>query len=204
MIHNDTAILIFSKTPKPGTVKTRLISSIGENRATELYCELIKKTISVVLDSGKPVIQIWSTPDITDPFICSIAEKAGAEIRLQYGENLGERMFNAVQDVYANFKEVIVIGCDCPVLSVIDLVTTVKKLRSGMDYVIGPSDDGGYYLLGCKQPYKELFTDIKWGGDKVLSTTLCKINKLHLRYALLEEKWDLDTAEDMFRYEALN
>jgi rSAM/selenodomain-associated transferase 1 len=203
MSKHDTCVIIFTKSPEKGKVKTRLIPELGEDKATELYRELLTQTVELIGSVTFSDIKIYVTPDINHPFIKSLASKTGALLYKQEGDDLGHRMYQAISSSLDTHKHVIVIGCDCPELQENDLHIARIKLSNDADIVIGPSDDGGYYLIGCNSNYPEIFNDINWGTEEVLSNTLQKAKKENLKVELLDEKWDVDTGKDLLRYHKL-
>jgi len=200
MIKKDTALLVFTKTPIEGQVKTRLISNWGSEGALLLYKDLVKKTLETVRSTDIEDIYLFCTPDIKDPFIklCSVHFKA--TLKLQSGGNLGEKMSNAFLKMLKIYKHVLIIGCDCPGITTKDINLAVSKLAEGLDVVLGPSKDGGYYLIGMSQSKDKLFEKIKWGESSVLSDTRRAISSLQLKSYELPERHDIDTPEDFYGY----
>lgn len=117
----------------------------------------------------------------------------------QQGEDLGQRLQFAFSKALKSSDKVIVIGTDCPRLTP-EHILSAEKALDYIDIVIGPAMDGGYYLLGMKNSYKELFKDIDWSSDRVLHQTLQKIGKLKLSCKLLEELSDIDYIEDWEKF----
>jgi len=109
-------------------------------------------------------------------------------------------MYFAAEDSLSRGSYVLMIGADCPELSADDLHLAYRKLRQNHDVVLGPAEDGGYYLIGVKSVRNELFTDIQWGSSKVLSTTRARLKKMDLSFFELCERWDVDRPEDLQRY----
>lgn len=115
--------------------------------------------------------------------------------KLQIGKDLGERMQNAFKEgFHAGFEKIIVIGSDMYNLAQHDLEEAFAKL-DGYDYVVGPAEDGGYYLLGMKSLNKALFRDKEWGTDTVLADTLQDLKAENV--ALLDERNDVDYYDDI-------
>ncbi len=118
----------------------------------------------------------------------------------QKGNNLGERMYNAVQWLFDNgYQKVSLIGTDSPDLPLAFIKDAFQKLDS-YKLVIGPSEDGGYYLIGMKNPFDMLFKNIEWGSDKVLKDTVSKAHSAGISYFLLPEWYDIDDLRSLSRW----
>ena len=188
--------MIFTRNPELGKCKTRLAAKIGDDAALEVYKFLLKRTVAFTrsLDCGKFVYyseDIWEN-DIWDN---QLYQK-----KLQQGDDLGKRMENAFKDGFdSGFKKIIIIGSDMYDLSQTDLEVAFSTLDTH-DYVIGPAEDGGYYLLGMKVENPKLFQDKEWGTASVLGDSLKDLAKENL--FLLPEKNDVDHYEDIKDIEA--
>lgn len=196
---NETPkIVIMAKAPRPGQVKTRLAPIFDDSQLVKLQATLIQTTMKLAL-SVAPL----------NTFLCfdptsarkDLARLVGPRIRLvpQRGDHLGQRLMSAANDVYelAPGPQVI-IGTDIPLLSEQLLRSACSHLRSGIDVVLGPAVDGGYYLVAMNRPELSLF-DIDptlWGGAHVLEATLAASEKSGLSVRLLEQLRDLDTPHD--------
>jgi uncharacterized protein len=190
---NRQALMIFTKNPEYGKVKTRLASTIGHAAALEVYSQLLLHTLSVTRDLSVDKIVFYSNQiDSNDLWEESMYKK-----QIQQGADLGERMKNAFSFTFEKgYKEIVIIGTDC-----CDLTTGVIKNAfenlSADDAVIGPATDGGYYLLGLKQHCPELFEGINWSSDTVFASTIKKLCDLQLKYFLLPVLNDVDEAKDL-------
>ncbi|MGK0296813.1 MAG: rSAM/selenodomain-associated transferase 1 [Gammaproteobacteria bacterium] len=200
MNKKEVALIIFTKTPVEGKVKTRLIPKWGTEGALLLYKDLLKQTLETAKSSNFDDIYLFCTPSIDSPLIKFSAKHFEIKLALQSGIDLGERIFNAFENKLAEYSKVILIGCDCPGITSHDIRTANNKLTEGADVVLGPSEDGGYYLIGLVQNQRYLFDNIKWGEDAVLKETRKKISELNLSAYELPERWDLDRPEDVYRY----
>lgn len=202
-ISDECVLIIFSKAPVAGEVKTRLIPDLGGAAAAELYKDLVTSTLKTAGQTNIPAIQLWCAPVIEHPFFNDCTKNFDITLHRQEGDNLGERMYHALSTALDNYSHALLIGCDCPQLSAADLTLANNKLVEACDVVLGPAEDGGYYLIGAKSPHQQLFTDMDWGSGTVLSKTRECLKKLDLQYFELEEKWDLDRPEDLFRYRSM-
>ena len=192
-----STLLIFLKAPHIGKVKTRLAQSIGPDLALQIYQSMVKRQLSEFFRSDP--IEIHFSP-----------ADAGVEMRSWLGDDhafypqcdggLGSRLEQAVVDAFARgAKSVICIGGDCPRLNRAHLKEAETCLKSDYDCVFGPSDDGGYYLIGLNSPQVELFRDIPWSTDETLKVSLSKSYTLGLRVKLLETLYDVDELSELDR-----
>ncbi len=197
---HKTALIIFAKAPVPGQVKTRLIPAIGSKKAASLYKELLSNTLDIAATAGFPDMQLWVSGDIEHQYLVHLKNTYNVKLYQQTGEDLGQRMSNAFNEVLSKHSSTILIGSDCPSLLSSDLQSAKDCLESGEDVVLGPAEDGGYYLIGLNKNVPELFADIKWGGDTVFSETSSRIEKLNLTMCLLQKRRDLDCPSDLDLY----
>ncbi len=197
MATSTDALIVFVKNSIPGKVKTRLARTLGDDRAIEVYHELQEQTEQVTrfLQVNKYVYYSDSIPAKL-----SLWPEAWYQHRVQQGADLGERMKNAFDEVFSEgYKRICLIGSDCPYLSQ-DILRKAFNRLSETEVVIGPSRDGGYYLLGLTRPHGELFTDVMWGGNEIFDATILKFIALGMIWYELPILEDIDTAADLERY----
>ncbi|MDG2431325.1 TIGR04282 family arsenosugar biosynthesis glycosyltransferase [Flavobacterium sp.] len=188
---NKNLILIFTRNPELGKVKTRLAATIGDENALEIYIQLLEHTKKVALETSYDRQVLYSVAINHD----DMWEATAFQKKLQVGTDLGERMHNAFQGGFdAGYEKIVIIGSDLIALESADIDKAMQKLDDN-DIVIGPAEDGGYYLLGMKNIPDNIFKNKEWGTDTVLKDTLLDIASLN--YHLLEEKNDIDTYEDI-------
>ncbi|NOY72049.1 MAG: glycosyltransferase [Gammaproteobacteria bacterium] len=193
------SIIIFAKAPVAGQVKTRLIPYLQAEQATELHRRLVEHTLSIVT-KGKPNnIELWCAPNCKHAFFKFCEQKYNVALKVQQGNTLGERMTHAFNETLQYSRFAIILGTDCPILSISDIEHALEKLQHAYDAVISPAEDGGYALLGLAAPQPKIFKRINWGHDNVLSQTRQIINKAKLRYCELDTLWDIDRPEDYER-----
>ncbi len=187
----EGAICVFVKTPQVGKVKTRLAKSVGDEAALDIYLQLLRHTASVIHTSGYDAHIYYSDhiPEREDIFK-HIASKA-----TQNGKDLGKRMDNASANLLSTYEKAVIIGSDCGQLTA-DIIKEAFYALDLVDLVIGPARDGGYYLIGMKQPDPTLFNDIEWSTSKVLLKTLERANDKKYELAILPTLRDVDTIED--------
>jgi uncharacterized protein len=191
-------LMIFTRYPEPGRVKTRLIPTLGAQAAAGLSCRLTKDTLAraQMLASQRTVaLEVWF--DGGDEG--GLAECFGSArcYRRQTGGDLGERMLRAFQSALTTpDRRALLIGTDCPDLSP-DLMRTAFEALSSCDLVLGPARDGGYYLIGLRRAIPELFRGIAWGTSTVRAETLTIAHDLALLVEELPVLEDVDRPEDL-------
>lgn len=196
----EQALIIFTKNPVHGQVKTRLAAAIGKDMALSIYRRMLLYTNTITSDLPVSKLLYYSDAIATqDHWSDQIYSK-----KLQRGAGLGQRMENAFHDTFElNYQRVVIIGTDCPGLTP-GIITTAFYNLGNSDVVIGPAKDGGYYLLGMNKMHGELFRGIKWSSETVLQETLSACVNLNLRTYLLEELSDIDTEEDLLAHKSMN
>ncbi|TVQ07359.1 MAG: glycosyltransferase [Balneolaceae bacterium] len=193
-------LLIFVKNAINGHVKTRLAADLGDKRALGIYRKMLLQTLSEAAEADASK-EVWYSSFIEKKG--NVNEKLFHK-KLQQGENLGERMKFAFNNAFKNgYKKVVIIGSDCPEITS-DLLNDAFRLLESKDVVIGPSEDGGYYLLGKSLFEPSLFDRVEWSSPKVLQQTLEKIKKKSLSVALLHPLNDIDTIEDLKKSKFFN
>jgi uncharacterized protein len=192
-ILSSTALVIFVRNPVLGQVKTRLAKDIGDERALEIYQQLLQHTLEITRSLSFRKF-IYYADEVSDYDLWSVP---GYTKRKQNGNDLGERMLNSFKELFdQGFTQIIIIGSDCLQLKMETLEEALALLESN-NAVIGPARDGGYYLLGLTKFYPELFINKPWSTDKVFAKTIEDFIDLGISYALLEELSDIDTAADL-------
>ena len=186
-------VAVFVKNLIPGTVKTRLAKDLGMDLAMEVYKELVgitaQATDFVKVDKCVYYSEYVELEDQFDD------EKYNKHI--QEGKELGQRMQNAFYDAFeAGYDKMILIGSDVPDISSEIIEAGFKQLDKN-DIVIGPSEDGGFYLIGMKIAHENLLSHQNYGHDEVLENLLEEVESRDLSVARLKELIDKDTQEDM-------
>jgi rSAM/selenodomain-associated transferase 1 len=200
---NSQALAIFCKTPDKGFVKTRLAEDIGDQKALEVYLKLLKITDekTKTFSASRHLYLTSSVDENLDEMLASLQRHNvfnidETHVCLQYGEDLGQRMHLAFNHLLENHQSVVLIGCDLPDLNS-ELLDRAFQMLQSNDLVLGPSCDGGYYLIGIKKNHPELFQQISWSTEKVLTQTIKRARQLSLKFHLLEELRDIDTLDDL-------
>jgi len=193
-------LLIFSKPPVPGQVKTRLIPGIGRRRAASLYQDMLTRTLITARKADFSAIQVWVNGNVNHRYFTRLQNRHNVTLYKQRGKDLGQCMSNAFNTVLRRYHYAVLIGSDCPSLSCSDLQLATEYLENKADVVLGPADDGGYYLIGMSKSNPRLFSGIKWGKDTVLAETCSRIKSLNLKNELLSKRTDLDRTSDLLAY----
>jgi rSAM/selenodomain-associated transferase 1 len=192
---DDYGLIIFVKNPVPGKTKTRLAKSLGDQAALWIYGQLIEVLKKNLSGCNLKVYVFYSDMVIEEdvwPFI-------RMEKNVQIGRDLGERMVNAIDYVLHFHSKVVLVGSDCPSLDK-NLIMKGFNQLDFHDVVIGPSLDGGYYLIGMKQKMDFLFKTMPWSTSVVYDETLQKIKLYQLSVYVLPELQDVDEEEDFQTY----
>ncbi len=190
------ALMIFAKQPRPGQVKTRLQPEYSCEQAAEIAAFLIRETVELAVASWPGATYLCAAPDTDHPLFQDLAPLG--VVLLEQGEgDLGARMHRALKFGVEHHGAAAAFGCDVPHCPWEILDEANNALARG-DYVLGPTDDGGYYLIGLTQPQQELFADIAWGGPCVLAATLERAQTLGIDFTLLHSLRDIDTAADLW------
>jgi rSAM/selenodomain-associated transferase 1 len=199
----DAVLMIFGKAPIAGQVKTRLTTELTAEQAVQVHIELTQKTLQLATQNNLCAVQLWCTPSTDHSFFTASAQTYHVILQQQKGDNLGERMNNAFCLALNSYSRALLIGCDCPSLTIQDLEAALIALNQENYCVLAPAEDGGYVLIGLNQPHPELFDDIPWGTELVYKHTCARLKQYNLRYHALKQQWDLDTTKDLARYRAL-
>ena len=187
-------VLVFCKNQIIGKVKSRLALKIGQKKAFLIYSELVNKTATIVNNLSSEVHVYYSdyieeNDDFKSPKIKKFIQK---------GNNLGDRLINALSISFKNFSPVVIIGSDLWELEISDIEDAFRILKN-KNVVIGPSTDGGYYLIGMNYLDTKIFENKNWGQESVLNDTIRDIDdKTNIH--LLDEKTDIDTYDDLYQF----
>lgn len=192
----DGRLLVFAKAPLPGRVKTRLIPMFGARGAARLYAGMARHVLSIAIQVGCPV-ELWCAPDSSHPFFAGCRRDFGVSLRTQRGGDLGERMHHALRTALRESRYAVIIGTDCPTLTVHELRDALNTLRQGTDAVLGPALDGGYVFIGLRQPLRALFADIPWSGPRVMEMTRRRLSRLERHWHETEPHRDIDNPGDV-------
>ena len=192
-------LLIFAKAPVPGRVKTRLAGRLGTRGAAALYKKLLRRTLAIAREARLCPVELWCAPDGRHGFFTACRREYGVRLRRQCGGDLGRRMNQALNRTLAVHRFAVLIGGDCVSLGAAELRGAVSRLAAGRDAVLGPARDGGYLLVGLRQPRPMLFRGIAWGTSAVLAATRRRLHRSGTDWVELSPGWDVDTPADLRR-----
>ncbi|MGH7207274.1 MAG: TIGR04282 family arsenosugar biosynthesis glycosyltransferase [Nitrospiraceae bacterium] len=196
------ALIIFAKAPIPGQVKTRLCPPLTLDEAASLHGSFVLDALERSQEAGRHGAVtvdrfLACAPPADHVFFKIMEERQRVRLLHQTGDDLGARMDHAFKEVFAlGYQCAILVGTDMPSLPA-SCYGQAVKLLSDHDLVLGPSLDGGYYLIGLKRPTPDLFIGIPWSTDQVFSLTRTKAEVLGLKSALLPTCRDVDTIDDL-------
>jgi hypothetical protein len=201
MTTEEPVLVIMAKQPAVGRTKTRLCPPLTRAEAAALYEALLRDTIGLVTGlEGVRLAMAVTPPEATGTFRrisppdTILLPVAGADI----GECLNQALGRLLA---AGHPRAIALNSDGPTLPAAYLRQAIARL-DGADVVLGPSEDGGYYLIGLRQPQPELFRGIEWSSERVTTQTLAQAEAMGLVVALLPPWYDVDKAADLERLRA--
>jgi rSAM/selenodomain-associated transferase 2/rSAM/selenodomain-associated transferase 1 len=192
------AIGLMARAPSSGG-KTRLWRALGRSPDTRLATALLEDTASVAAEVGSADLVAYITP----PDRCGEVPRLPGlrECLAQRGGHLGERMSAAFAELFGlGYDSVVLIGSDVPVIRFSDIEQALRSLRSPRGRVVlGPAEDGGYYLIGLNRPTAALFESVPWGTSEVLEVTRARAGVLGLDVRTVATRYDIDTPSDLDR-----
>lgn len=195
------ALILMTRIPIPGKTKTRLMRILSAEQCAELHRAFLMD-LFLLFNNLKDSVDIYLTYTPEDSFnlITGLVPEY-IKVFPQRGETLGDRMRNAIEDVLnRGYDCTCLMGSDIPQVSQNSILEAFKKLEE-KDCVIGPTFDGGYYLIGMKEMNKEVFDGkLKWGNKTVLEGTMDILNSCELMVALCDKYRDIDTKEDLIDF----
>jgi len=189
-------LILFSKQPRPGQVKTRLAQVCGAERAAEIAAVLIRETVILAVNSWPGDVYLCGAPDADHPLFQELAAEFHVRLVAQGEGDLGDRMFRSLHAGIAHRGAAAVMGCDVPHCSANTVESAYEILADGGN-VLGAAMDGGYYFIGLQQIVPSLFTDIDWGGDQVLDHTRARARHAGIEFDMLPALRDIDTWDDL-------
>ena len=191
----DNGLIIFIKNPELGKVKKRLAVDVGDAKALNIYRALLEHTRNLCLEVNcYRFLYYFQELKEDDEWLIEDFLK-----RKQPKGDLGEKMSDAFGHVLHSHSKAVIIGSDCPQISS-SIINKAFTSLNNCDLVIGPTFDGGYYLLGMKSMHSDLFEDIEWSTDRVFKKTISKAKKIHLDLIFMPELSDVDYKEDWDKY----
>jgi rSAM/selenodomain-associated transferase 1 len=194
----EKTLIVVAKEPVPGRTKTRLCPPFTPESAAELYRNLLLDTLGLMQQLETADLTVAYTPPGARACFEEITP-SGFRLVPQQGANLGERLANALSYHFdLGYQRVAIMNSDGPTLPLGCLEEAFAGL-DGADVTLGPGHDGGYYLIGMKQPHPRLFQGIDWSTEQVIPQTLAACRALGLSVHRLPEWYDVDVEEDLGR-----
>ncbi len=192
------ALVLFTKAPLAGRVKTRLMPLLSGNEAAEFHLACVCDTWEKLLQVGEASLYCYSDrawEEFEPP-------AAPAQLALQVGSDLGARMYQCFADLRERgHSRSLIVGSDSPTLPLSYVEQGLEALEHS-DVVVGPSEDGGYYAIGCREPHPAMFAGVPWSSADTLQRTEESLAALGLRVHHLPPWYDVDTASDLRRLAA--
>jgi rSAM/selenodomain-associated transferase 1 len=199
MKKTECRLIVFAKAPIPGKVKTRLLPFLDGKTTSIIHEQLVLHCLNTATEAAVGKVDLWCSPMTQHPFFKRCAKKFKVELYQQTEGDLGKRMSCAFYETLKKSDGALLIGTDCPALTCDDLKEAKKILHQGAQAVIGPSEDGGYVLIGLRQYESRLFEGISWGTGAVMEETRKKLRRLKWLWHELPQRWDVDRLEDVER-----
>ncbi len=190
-------VLVFTKAPIIGQVKTRLMPHFNALEATQIHTELVTHTLEKF--SVFP-LQLWCSPDTTHPFFLACQQQYKITLHQQIDGDLGEKMGMALAQTLQHHSCAVLVGTDSPVLQPSHIQRAFEQLHQGMDVVVTPTEDGGFCMIGLSKYHPHLFTKINWGSAHVFEQLKRNLAQLAWYFSIQETLWDIDHPEDYQRY----
>jgi uncharacterized protein len=186
------AVVVFTKVPERGAVKTRLQRKIPAYLVEELYIAFLTDTLEKLRDHF-PYVAYWP-PNKMQALWTLLGERKYLQ---QRGADLGEKLANVFSDFYKmGVRDLAIVGCDAPTMKAQDVEDAFGKMDSA-DVVLGPAHDGGFWLIGGRGFRKELFDGVDWNGTDAYEKVWGNASSHGLKTATLPLLRDVDTPEDL-------
>lgn len=191
---HETLVQIFTRTPIVGKVKTRLAKKLGANKACELHRRMTERTIKLVGDLY--TLEIWVDGDTKHPFFDQF--RGSYNIIQQEGGNLGEKMSYALRTGLIQYKKVLLLGSDCPLIKR-ETISKASTSLDNFDITFVPVEDGGFSLIGSSKFDGSIFNEINWGSRDVMNRIRRNLQHSSASWNELEMLWDVDEYGDVER-----
>ena len=200
---NDTALIIFSRLPIGHETKTRLAPILSETQRKELHLAMWRDIFGEALKLRSTDIYLFWTGSGDIEYYRQFIPDSFILVK-QEGNNLGERMRSAMRKIFADgYKRAAIIGSDIPSVKAENISRAFDVLNES-DIVIGPSKDGGYWLIGMRKYISESFGISSWGNSSVFDETVRTLSRLGISFGTADTLDDLDTPEDISIYKSIN
>lgn len=197
----DALVVVFAKAPVPGSVKTRLIPTLGADQAAMLHAALVERALLTATRSQADVL-LACTPNVEEHFFTECAEDFHVSLSSQGEGDLGERMLRALNAALESHSHAAIVGADCPAVTAKHIDAALAAL-STHDVSIIPAEDGGYVLIAARRTHPAMFAHIAWGTDAVMAQQRRALAAVGLSLHESTPLWDVDRPDDLARLKAL-
>ncbi len=201
VVSDSFQIQLFAKAPRRGAVKTRMMPHLSPQQCLQLHIELLQHGLARL--AALPGLVLQLTASEPHPQLLALSQRYRVALGWQCGNDLGERMHNAVVEGLQHHRGVLLVGADCPFIDADYVAQAVAALVQGAPVVIGPAADGGYALIGLSEPIPALFSGLPWGSSRVLTETRQLLRDRKLPWRELPVVHDIDRPEDLEQLRAL-
>jgi rSAM/selenodomain-associated transferase 1 len=188
---------VLAKAPVPGYAKTRLIPRLGADGAAALHASLVERTLRTATSAGFADLSLWCAPAREHPLFAACQALGPIRLLDQPAGDIGMRMLKTFDALLPSGGPALLIGADCPELSIAHLRDARAALTSGVDAVFIPALDGGYVLVGLRSVSPGLFANVPWGTSDVMAETRARLRELRWSWHELAPLHDLDTPADL-------
>lgn len=194
----DAALLVFAKVPRPGSVKTRLTPLLGPGEAARLYTAFLRDTLRQSRRLSGADVRLYLAPPLPNGGVDGLP--TDVSLHEQEGDELGTRMKRAFEETLQDgYDQVVVTGTDHPTLPLSFLREAFRSLEDSESLCLGPTKDGGFYLVGMSAFYPQLFDDMTYSHSRVFADTLSRAERTEAQITVLPQWYDVDTPEDLDR-----
>ena len=190
--------MLFAKAPVAGAVKTRLIPILGAGPAARLHQRMVVRALQTLTAAAVGPVELCCAPDTAHAFFAECRQRFGVTLTPQCEGDLGKRMLHALNAALATAPRALIVGADCPSITVDDVRDAAAQLTH-FDATLVPADDGGYVLIGARRTHQNMFEGIDWGTASVLAAQRERFRVLGWRWHEGATRWDVDRPEDLAR-----
>lgn len=200
------ALIILARQPVPGETKTRLQPDYSPEKSADIAAFMIRATVELAVSAWPGEVMLFAWPGTDHPLFRQLAQEFHVRLEVQADGDLGAKMLDALRRGFARHGTAAIMGCDVPQCGW-DVIDQANHWMARGKNVLGPTEDGGYYLMGLQHAHAEFFRDMPWGSNRVLDLTRERAGRLELEFSLLPTLRDVDTANDLWlvaqKYEPL-
>ncbi|PSQ96069.1 MAG: glycosyltransferase [Bacteroidetes bacterium SW_11_64_17] len=197
----DASLLVFAKVPRPGAVKTRLTPALTPEEAARVYMAFLRDTLRQVVQLEVDDMRLYLAPPLPDDEIDGVP--AAVSVHEQTGDGMGARMHCALRETLRDGADrAVLMGSDHPTLPSSFLRQAFRSLEEARSLCVGPTEDGGFYLLGMSTMYPQLFDGMSYSHSEVFADTVARAQQTDAEVTVLPEWYDVDTPQDLDRMQA--